>query len=100
MILQQIKIPDFINIEILIKYVISDIDNNKNFFDDCNIAYKISDPKKAEWILHKSISGSKLVSNGSNNIDIEYIDYNNINFGIDVSVLTMNNNISNEKSIM
>lgn len=44
------------------------------YFDDQQITYKISDPKKAEWILSKSIKNSKLVGNGSANVDIKVND--------------------------
>ena len=54
------------------------------------MTYRISDPKKAEWILGKAIINSKLIGNGHTNIDIII---NNI--GIDVSVLTLNNNYTN-----
>lgn len=94
-ILEPCEILDFINIDILKKYVKTDIDGNKEYYDDCNKTYKISNPKKAEWILSKAIPGSKLVGDGNKYIDIEI---NNI--GIDVSVLTLNNNYTNEKSIM
>lgn len=90
------KIPDFVNIDELKKYVKKDIESNKEYFDDLEITYKISDPKKAEWILSKSIPKSKLVGNGNTNIDINIDD----KIGIDVSVLTLNGNFTNEKSIM
>jgi hypothetical protein len=89
-------IPNFINIEILKKFVKADLEANKEYFDELNMSYKISDPKKAEWILSKSINNSKLVGNGHNNIDI-LVDKN---IGIDVSVLTLNNMYTNEKSII
>lgn len=94
-ILEPYDMPDFGDVDILKSYVLKDINANIDFFDDIKSTYKISDPYKAEWILHKSISNSKLVGNGNNNIDIIV---NNI--GIDVSVLTLNNSLSNEKSIM
>ena len=90
------KIPDFVQIDTLKKYVKKDVDSNIEYFDDLKITYKISDPKKAEWIMNKSIENSKLIGNGNTNIDIS-ID-NNI--GIDVSVLTLNGNYTNEKSVM
>ena len=95
-ILDPCEVPDFVNIKILEEYVKKDLDGNKEYFDDLNITYKISDPKKAEWILSKSIKNSKLVGNGNTNIDIMV----NNNIGIDVSVLTLNGNFTNEKSIM
>lgn len=52
--------------------------------------------KKAEWILSKSIANSKLIGNGNTNVDI--LVKNKI--GIDVSVLTLNNNYTNEKSVI
>ena len=96
-IIQPCPIPKFVNIEILKKFVEKDINGNKEYFDDLKITYKISDPKKAEWILNKAIDGGKLVGNGNTSIDIE-IQKNNT--GIDVSVLTLNGNNTNEKSIM
>jgi len=90
------EIPDFVNIDILKNYVKKDLESNKEYFDEIGRTYKISDPKKAEWILSKAIKNSKLVGNGSKNVDI-LID-NEI--GIDVSVLTLNGNYTNEKSIM
>ena len=90
------KIPNFVKINILKECVKKDLESNKEYFDDLKITYKISDPKKAEWLLSKSIENSKLVGNGSTNIDISVGD----NVGIDVSVLTLNGNNTNEKSIM
>lgn len=90
------KIPEFIKIDTLKEYVKKDLENNKEYFEDINITYKISDSKKAEWILSKSIDNSKLVGNGSTNIDIIVND----KIGIDVSVLTLNNNYTNEKSVI
>ncbi len=58
------KFPDFVNINVLKEYVKKDSDGNREYFDNLNITYKISDPKKAEWILSKSIKNSKLVENG------------------------------------
>ena len=96
-IIQQHPIPDFINLEILKEYVKKDIDGNREYFDDLKITYKISDPKKAEWILNKAINGGELIGNGSTNFDIVIKEKN---IGIDVSVLTLNGNYTNEKSIM
>jgi predicted Fe-Mo cluster-binding NifX family protein len=90
------KIPDFVDIKILKEYVKKDIDTNKEYFDDRNITYRISDSKKAEWMLHKCIKNSKLVGDGNKSSDI-LVD-NEIH--IDVSVLTLNGNSTNEKSIM
>ena len=90
------KIPNFINIDILKKYVAKDIDGNKEYFDDRKITYKISDPKKAEWILNKSLQNSKLIGDGNNNSDIKIGD----DILIDVSVLTLNKTYTNEKSLM
>ncbi len=90
------EVPDFVNIKILKEYVKKNINGNKEYFDDLDITYKISDPKKAEWILSKSIKNSKLFGNGNTNVDIMI----NNNIGIDVSVLTLNGNYTNEKSIM
>lgn len=89
------EIPECIDIKILKEYVQKDIIGNQEYFDDLNIPYTISNPKKAEWILHKAISNSKLVGNGNTNVDIA-ID----NICIDVCVLTLHNNMTNEKSIM
>ena len=90
------KIPNFIDINILKEYVKKDLDSNKEYFDDLNITYKISDPRKAEWILYKAIKGGKLCGNGNTNVDIIVND----TIAIDVSVLTLNGNFTNEKSIM
>jgi hypothetical protein len=95
-ILEPCIIKEFIDIKILKEYVKKDLDSNREYFDDLNITYKISDPRKGEWILNKAIKNGKLVGNGNNNIDIN-ID-NKI--WIDVSVLTLNGNYTNEKSIM
>jgi len=95
-ILMPCKIPDFVDIKILKEYVKKDLDGNKEYFDDLNITYRISDPKKGEWILNKAIKDGKLVGNGNKNIDIIIND----KIWIDVSVLTLNNNCTNEKSIM
>ena len=95
-ILESCKLPNYVNVTILEEYVKKDLDGNKEYLDDLNITYKISDPKKAEWMLNKSINGGILVGNGNTNVDI-IVD--NL-IGIDVSVLTLNNNLTNEKSIM
>lgn len=95
-ILEPCDIPNFINTDILTKYVRTDINNNKEYYDDLDITYKISNPKKAEWMLYKSINDSKLVGNGNTNVDIMIND----NIGIDVCVLTLNNKYTNEKSIL
>jgi hypothetical protein len=91
--IKDIKIP--INIDILKEYIKKDIDSNKEYYDDINANYNISNPKKAEWLLFKSIKESKMVGNGNTYIDIQYK-----NIGIDVGVLTLNRNTTNEKSIM
>ena len=90
------KIPDFVDIKILKEYVKKDVDANKEYFDDTNSTYKISNPTKAEWILNKSIKGGKMIGNGNTNVDINVND----KYGIDVSVLTLRGNHSNEKSVM
>lgn len=96
-ILKQCKLPKQININILKTYVKQDIDGNKEYFDDTNATYKISDPKKSEWIVHKAIPNSKMVGNGSKCIDVQLDE----TLGIDVSVLTLNNGTyTNEKSIL
>jgi hypothetical protein len=69
-ILEPCIIKEFIDIKILKEYVKKDIDSNREYFDDLNITYKISDPRKGEWILNKAIKNGKLVGNGNNNIDI------------------------------
>lgn len=91
--IKDIKIP--IKIDNLKKYIKKDIDSNKEYYDDIGANYNISNPKKAEWILFKSIENSKMVGNGNTNIDIQYKD-----IGIDVGVLTLNRKMTNEKSIM
>lgn len=89
------NIPSFIDLDILKKYVVKDIESNKEYFDEMNLTYKISESKKAEWIIYKSIKESKMVGSGHNNIDILY---NNI--GIDVGILSLSRTYTNEKSII
>lgn len=89
------KIPNFIDINILKEYVKKDIESNKEYFDDKKITYKINDPKKAEWIIHKAIKNSKIVGDGNTKVDV-IVD----NIGLDVSVLSLVNRTTNEKSIM
>lgn len=96
-VLEPCFILDQINIQLLKDYVKKDIEGNKEYFNDRNITYKISDPKKAEWILHKSIENSELVGDGNKSIDIFF---NKLNIGIDVSVLSLTQNMTNEKSII
>ena len=93
--LESNNIPLFINLDILVNYVKQDIEPNIEYFKDINKNYTISNTKKAEWILSKAIKGSKLIGDGNTNTDIRYKDYN-----IDVSVLTLNKNKTNEKSII
>lgn len=95
-ILEPCEIPDFVNMKKLKKYVKRDLNSNKEYYDDIGSTYKISNPKKAEWILSKAIKNCVLVGDGSTNIDININD----KIGIDVSVLTLRNNYTNEKSIM
>jgi hypothetical protein len=90
------KLPNFVNINILREFVKNDVKNNKDYFDELQMTYRISDAKKAEWMLSKSILNSKLVGNGNKNVDI--IVRNKI--GIDVSVLTLNKRFTNEKSVI
>ena len=52
-------------------------------------------PKKAEWILHKAIKNSKIVGDGNGKVDIVVDD-----IGLDISVLSLINKTTNEKSIM
>lgn len=89
------KIPDFIDINELKKYVKQDVDSNIEYFNDMNTTYRISEPIKAEWMLSKSIKDCKRIGNGNTNVDICKDD-----IGIDVCVLTLNGNTTNEKSIM
>jgi hypothetical protein len=96
-VLEPCSFLDIINIDTLKKYISKDIDGNKEYFDDRNITYKLSDPKKAEWILHKSIENSELVGDGNKNIDI-ILKHKKI--GIDVSVLSLTKNMTNEKSVI
>lgn len=96
-VLEPCCILDQINIQLLKEHVKKDVDANKEYFDDRKITYKISDPKKAEWILHKSIENSDLVGDGNKNIDIVL---EKLNIGIDVSVLSLTKNMTNEKSII
>jgi len=94
-ILEPSAIPLCINMDILREYVRKDIDGNKEYFDDLNITYKISSPSKAEWILNKAILNGILVGAGNTSVDIL-----TANVCIDVTVLTLNNSCTNEKSIM
>lgn len=95
-ILEPTMIPECISIDILKRYVEQDINSNREYFDDLGMTYKISNPSKAEWMVHKSIDRSKLVASGNNCVDIT-----SENICIDVSVLTLNNSsYTNEKSIM
>ena len=89
----------FIDFAKLKKYVKTDVDANKEYYDNCNLTYIISNPKKAEWIMSKAISNSKIISAGNSKFDI-ILDMNNINIYIDVGVLTLNKNYTNEKSII
>jgi hypothetical protein len=91
--IKSIDIP--IDLNILMENVKKDIESNKEYYDDISANYIISNPKKAEWILHKSIKDSKLVGNGNTNIDVKYKDK-----GIDVGVITLNGKKTNEKSII
>ena len=95
-ILEFCKILDLVDISIIKDYVKKDIDNNKDYFDELKLTYKISDPKKAEWILSKAIKNSILVGNGNTFVDIIVNDI----IGVDVCVLTLNNSYTNEKSII
>jgi len=107
-IMEPASIPNFVDIDILKEFVKNDIDGNKEYYDDLKITYRISDSKKAEWILKKAIKGysitSTLVGDGNTNVDI-HVKINNqdgtmTNIGVDASVLTLNGNYTNEKSIM
>lgn len=90
------KIPNFINLKILKKYVNTDIESNKEFFDNTCSTYKISNSIKAEWIIYKSIKNSKMIGNGNKNFDLSVND----DIFIDVYVLTLRNNQTNEKTII
>ena len=92
-------IMNIININDVRKYVKTDIDANKYYFDDMNLTYTISNPKKAEWIISKSILNSKIVGNGNGNFDV-MLSFNNYNIYIDVGVLILNDKYTNEKSII
>ena len=88
-------IPKFINIDILKKYVNMDIESNIEYYEDMNITYKISNCTKTEWMIHKSIKMSEMIGSGNNWADVSIKN----SIFIDVSVLTLNQNITNEKSI-
>lgn len=94
MILSQCPLLECIDVKVLKEYVQKDVISNKEYYDDLKMNYKINDPKKAEWIIGKTIKKCKLVGNGSKCIDINVCD----TIGIDVSVLTLSNNKNtNEK---
>jgi hypothetical protein len=94
--LSLVDIPKFIDIDKLKNLVKEDIDANKYYYDDLGIIYTISNPKKAEWILNRSIKNGKLIGNGNSSMDI-ITDENDV---IDVGLLTLNNIYTNEKSII
>lgn len=54
-VLKIVEIPKFIDIKLLKKYVEKDINSNIDYFDEMKISYRISDFRKAEWIIYKSI---------------------------------------------
>jgi len=95
-VLEPCKIPKFVNLDILKKYVCGDLKNNLEYYEDTNSNYKISSSGKAEWISHKAISGSKMIGGGNSSYDIQI---NNKTF-IDVGGLSLVNNYTNEKSII
>ncbi len=95
-IIKQVAIPDFIDIDILKEHVKKDVENNKEFFDDVKLPYRISDSGKAEWIVKKSINNSKLIANGNNPFDVSVDN----EIFIDVAILTLNGSCTNEKSII
>lgn len=90
------EVPDFVNIKKLRRYVRKDIKPNIEFFEDTKLSYKISNPIKAEWMLNKSIKNAKIIGGGNTNCDIDVGG----KYLIDVSVLTLKGNYSNEKSVM
>ena len=94
-ILQPSTIPTCINLDILREYVKTDINNNREFFDDMKLTYKISSPTKAEWILNKAVQNGKMVGSGNNSVDISAD-----NVCIDATVLTLTGSYTNEKGIM
>lgn len=48
--INDIKIP--INVDILKEYIKKDIDSNKEYYDDINANYNISNPKKIlRWLV-------------------------------------------------
>jgi hypothetical protein len=91
------EFPSFIDVDVLKKYVEQDVMANKEFFEDCGSTYKISSKEKAEWIIKKSIIGSKWVGKGNYCVDVNLDDGN---IAIDVAVLTLHNSFTNEKSII
>lgn len=94
-----LNLNKYININIVKKYVNIDIESNKEYYNDTNSTYKISNSDKAEWIIHKSIINSKLIGQGNTNVDIK-LELNNKILLIDVCVLTLNGSMTNEKSIL
>src|SRR5437868_966016 len=89
-------IPECIDIDILKKYVKQDINANIEYYNDCNMSYRISNPTKAEWIISKAINNSKMIGSGNTFVDVVFE-----NIYIDVTVLTLGRGqYTNEKSIM
>jgi hypothetical protein len=88
-----------IDFNILKKYINKDIESNIEYYNDTNMTYTISNPTKAEWIIYKSIKNSLWIGKGNNKADV-FLELLNTNIYIDVGVLTLNGNQTNEKSIM
>lgn len=88
------KIPDDIDIEILKSYVEKDIKANLEYFSDKNCNLNVN-KEKAEWMIHKSCANSKIIGNGNKPTDIQKEDY-----GMDIAVLCINGQYSNEKSLI
>jgi hypothetical protein len=93
------NLKKILNIVTLKKYVFNDVKSNYEYFNDANLTYTISNPTKAEWIIYKSIKNSLWIGKGNNKADV-LLQLLFTNIYIDVGVLTLNGNQTNEKSIM
>lgn len=93
------NINSIINFNKLKKYVKNDVNANYEYYDETNMTYTISNPTKAEWIIYKSIQNSSWIGKGNNKADV-LLSLINTNIYIDVGILTLNSNQTNEKSIM
>jgi hypothetical protein len=93
------NLKKILNITTLKKYVLNDVNSNYEYFNDANLTYTISNPTKAEWIIYKSIKNSLWIGKGNSKADV-LLQLLFTNIYIDVGVLTLNGNLTNEKSVM